>query len=155
MNRKVFYVIITFIVILIAGSSFSRETNHKYPEILIQDTLKKYSDGIFEGKSRPFYTDEPYWGIATITIRNGSFSEIRFIIRDSSLHEAFDEKYERHFEGNEVYIQQSRNDWKGVQTYPRKLAETQDIGKVDAVSGATWSYNIFKASIDEALKKSK
>jgi major membrane immunogen (membrane-anchored lipoprotein) len=28
-----------------------------------------------------------------------------------------------------------------------------DINKVDATTGATWSYNIFKASVMEALKK--
>jgi major membrane immunogen (membrane-anchored lipoprotein) len=64
----------------------------------------------------------------------------------------FDEKYEKHFEGNTEYIQQSRNDWNGAQTYPKKLSETQDINKIDAISGATWSYNIFRASVNEALK---
>ena len=34
-----------------------------------------------------------------------------------------------------------------------KLLEIQDINKLDAVSGATWSYNIFRASVKEALKR--
>jgi major membrane immunogen (membrane-anchored lipoprotein) len=77
------------------------------------------------------------------------------MIRDSNLHETFNENYERHFEGNPLYIQQCREDWKGVQRYPKKLAEAQNPDKVDAISGATWSHNIFKASLNEALKSAK
>jgi major membrane immunogen (membrane-anchored lipoprotein) len=53
------------------------------------------------------------------------------------------------------YIQQCRNDWEGVKTYPKLLSEKQDIKKVDAIAGATWSYNTFKASVNEALKNAK
>jgi major membrane immunogen (membrane-anchored lipoprotein) len=83
------------------------------------------------------------------------FTEINFIVRDSNLHETFDGNYEKHFEGNPEYIQQSRNDWKGVQTYPAVLLEKQDTGKVDAISGATWSNKIFRASVKEALKDAR
>jgi acetyl esterase/lipase len=112
----------------------------------------KYRDGIFAGSSQSLYADEPYWGIVKLKIRDNSISDISFTIRDSSLHETFNEKYEKHFEGNQNYVQQCRNDWNGVKTYPEKLHRTQDPDKVDVVSGATWSYNIFKASLKEALK---
>ena len=120
-----------------------------------QDTSIVYKDGFYEGKSQSHYTGEPYWGSAKITIKNGSLAGIDFMIRDSALHETFDGNYEKHFQGIPEYIQQSRNDWKGVQAYPKKLSEKQDINKVDAISGATWSYNIFKASVNEALKNAK
>lgn len=119
------------------------------------DSSAIYKDGTYEGMSRSKYTYEPYWGIVHLTIKNGSIQQVSFAVRDSNLHENFDGKYEKHFEGNEVYIQQSRNDWKGVQTYPEMLSEKQDLSKIDAISGATWSYNIFKASADEALKNAK
>ena len=83
------------------------------------------------------------------------FTEISFVIRDSNLHETFNGDYEKHFQGNELYIQQCRNDWNGVKTYPPKMIETQDVNKIDAISGATWSYNIFKESVKEALKRTK
>jgi major membrane immunogen (membrane-anchored lipoprotein) len=54
-----------------------------------------------------------------------------------------------------LYVDQCRKDYKGVQTYPGKLLQAQHVEKVDAVSGATWSYNIFKASVNEALKNAK
>ncbi|MBK7710612.1 MAG: CocE/NonD family hydrolase [Bacteroidales bacterium] len=112
-----------------------------------------YIDGIYEGRSRGYYTEEPYWGITRIKIENGKFTEVHFVIRDSSLHEPFDGQYEKHFAGNPVYINQSRSDWAGVQAYPKKLREKQDTNKLDAISGATWSYNIFRATVSEALKK--
>jgi major membrane immunogen (membrane-anchored lipoprotein) len=127
----------------------------KKDEKTVQDTSVIFKDGTFEGKSRARYIYEPFWGIVHLTVKNGLFTEISFVIRDSMLHETFDEKYEKHFEGNPVYIQQSRNDWNGVQTYPKKLSERQDTNKLDAISGATWSYNIFKAAVGEALKNSR
>ena len=110
-------------------------------------------DGVFEGKSQANYKDEPYVGISKITIENGKISKIDFQIIDTSKNEVFDEKYEKHFIGNELYINQCRNDWKGVQNYPKKLVEKQIIDSVDAVSGATWSYNIFKSSVKVALNE--
>jgi major membrane immunogen (membrane-anchored lipoprotein) len=121
----------------------------------VQDSVIKYKDGTYSGQSRAKYIYEPFWGKVNLTLKNGLITDIRFVIRDSNLHETFDGGYEKHFAGNDVYIQQSRNDWKGAQTYPRKFSEKQDINMVDAVSGATWSYNIFKASVNEALKNAK
>lgn len=118
-----------------------------------QDTLPKYPDGIYEGQSRHTYTEEPYWGKVRITVENGLIAGINFTIRDSNLHESFTVRYKKHYKGNPEYIKQVKNDWKGVRTYPKNLIKTQDINKIDAISGATWSYNIFKASTREALKK--
>jgi major membrane immunogen (membrane-anchored lipoprotein) len=119
---------------------------------LLQKTSKCFKDGVYEGKSRSIYTAEPFWGITSIITRDGAISEIQFMIRDSSLNETFDENYENHYKDIPEYIEQCRNDWKGVQIYPKRLLETKDTNKIDAISGATWSYNIFKASVREALK---
>jgi major membrane immunogen (membrane-anchored lipoprotein) len=114
-----------------------------------------YKDGQYSGISRSYYTDEPYFGIAHITIEKGRITDVRFSIRDSSKHELFDAGYEKHFSGNNEYVQQCRNDFRGVNSYPDSLIKYQDAGKVDAISGATWSYNIFKASVEEALASAK
>jgi beta-galactosidase len=121
----------------------------------IKEISVSYEDGFYDGISRSKYTSEPYWGRIGFTIEEGSFNNIVFTIRDSALHETFNEKYEKHFQGNQLYIQQCRNDWQGVQTYPMKLSEVQNPDKVDAISGATWSYNIFQASLKAALKNQK
>jgi major membrane immunogen (membrane-anchored lipoprotein) len=133
----------------------SNSQDIKINEKIVPDTSVMLIDGTYAGQSRAKYIGEPYWGSVRLTVKNGLLTDINFVIRDSSLHETFDEKYEKHFEGNPLYIQQSRNDWNGVQTYPKKLSERQDINKLDAVSGATWSFNIFRASVREALKNSR
>jgi major membrane immunogen (membrane-anchored lipoprotein) len=145
MKKQIFFFLLASLTVLLSSSVYSQT----------RDSTIKYKDGSYFGQSRAKYIYEPYWGNVHLTLKNGLITEIRFVIRDSNLHETFDGNYEKHFEGNNVYIQQSRNDWKGVQSYPIKFSEKQDINKVDAVSGATWSYNIFKASVNEALKNAK
>lgn len=150
MKKTAVLTVIVIVALVLLESSYRREDQN---EINVQNTLIKYQDGIYTGQSRYTYTDEPYWGNISIKIEKGIFTGINFVIRDSNLHETFTGKYKKHFKGNPEYIQQCKNDWKGVQTYPKRLKETRDINKVDALSGATWSYNIFKASAEEALKK--
>ncbi len=145
--------LITFILVMAFSFHRSKEQGTVGQEV--QDTVFRYMDGVYEGASRYSYTDEPYWGKVQLTVKNGFFIGIRFLIRDSNLHETFDGAYEKHFEGNPLYIGQSRNDWNGVQAYPKKMMEKQDIRKVDVISGATWSYNIFRASVEDALNGAK
>jgi major membrane immunogen (membrane-anchored lipoprotein) len=111
------------------------------------------SDGVFEGRSRSHYTSEPFVGITKVYISKGIISKIDFQIIDTLNNELFDDKYEKHFVGNDEYINQCRNDWQGVLMYPKELLKTQIIDSVDAVSGATWSYNIFRSSVEIALGK--
>jgi major membrane immunogen (membrane-anchored lipoprotein) len=37
----------------------------------------------------------------------------------------------------------------------RSCSKKQDPARVDCISGATWSYNIFSAASEEALKNAK
>jgi major membrane immunogen (membrane-anchored lipoprotein) len=110
-----------------------------------------YKDGIYKGISRSVYTDEPYYGHLKIVVENGKIIKVEFFVRDSAKHENVDDKYEKYFAGNDEYIKQCRNDWKGIQSYPDSLIKYQDLSKVDVISGATWSFNIFRASCQEAL----
>jgi major membrane immunogen (membrane-anchored lipoprotein) len=146
--------VIAAAVILVAAGTLSFHTGDTLTTSskIDQDTVIKYQDGKYSGQSQSTYTDEPYWGRVSFTLKEGLFTGINFIIRDSVLHEPFDSLYAKHFKDNELYIEQCINDWKGVQSYPKKLIEIQNIDKLDAVSGATWSYNIFRASVKEALR---
>lgn len=112
-----------------------------------------YKDGDYEGISRAKYLQEPFVGHVRIVIRNGHFSKIDFMIVDTIKNEVFDSSYQKYFSGNTLYMEQCRNDWKGVLYYPDRLMQTQKLEKVDAISGATWSYNIFRQSTIEALKE--
>jgi major membrane immunogen (membrane-anchored lipoprotein) len=153
MKKPAAFFIVILLTLFFSTSIFAQD--FKITDKTVKDTSVRYQDGTYEGVSQAKYKYEPYWGSVHFTLKNGVFTDINFVIRDSSLHETFNAEYEKHFEGNADYIQQSRNDWKGVQTYPKKLSEKQDINKTDAISGATWSYNIFCASVKEALKDAK
>jgi len=112
---------------------------------------RPYKDGIYCGSSRAIYIDEPYYGLSKITIENGNIIQVEFSVRDSSRQEYFNEEYEKYFAGNNEYIQQCRKNWIGINAYPDSLLKYQDLNRVDVISGATWAYNIFKASTQEAL----
>jgi major membrane immunogen (membrane-anchored lipoprotein) len=140
------------LLVIVLTTSICKAQNQNSPDEIKMAAIHLYKDGDFEGKSAAIYTDEPYWGIVRIKIENGIFKEVSFIIRDSSLHETFSKKYSVHFKGNRIYIQQCKKDSKGVKSYPKMLVKEQDIDKVDAMSGATWSCNIFKAAVNNALK---
>ncbi|WP_026055136.1 FMN-binding protein [Anaerophaga thermohalophila] len=116
---------------------------------------KGYKDGTFQGISKSIYTNEPYYGHSTIKIQNGEIIDVEFVIRDSAKHVEFDDEYEKYFAGNELYMDQCRKNRVGVISYPDSLLKYQNIDKVDAMSGATWSCNIFKASVKEALKQAR
>ena len=115
------------------------------------DNPKK--DGEYNGTSRSIYIEEPFYGHALLTIEKGRIVKVDFCVRDSDKHVTFDGEYEKYYAGNDLYVQQCRNDWKGIQAYPDSLLKYQDLSKVDAISGATWAYNIFSASVKEALNK--
>jgi major membrane immunogen (membrane-anchored lipoprotein) len=116
---------------------------------------KSYKNGTFEGRSRSKYTNEPFVAISKVFISKGEIDSVQFVIVDTSKNEIFNEKYEIHFIGNQEYIDQCRNDWKGVTQYPVSFAKLKDLDKIDAVSGATWSYNMFKSATQLALDKAK
>jgi major membrane immunogen (membrane-anchored lipoprotein) len=128
-----------FVFILLIFTAFSGDTALR--------------DGHYTGTSRAFYIEEPYYGHTGITVENGIITGVEFCIRDSVKQVYFDDEYEKYFAGNDLYMQQCRNDRKGVRSYPDSLLKYQDLNKVDVISGATWSYNIFKASAEEALSK--
>jgi major membrane immunogen (membrane-anchored lipoprotein) len=114
-----------------------------------------YQDGVFIGESQSVYVDESYYGITKITVQDGMITGVDFKVLDKAADEIFDEKYESHFKDNPLYIAQCRNDWRGIQTYPEKFLKVQDIDKVDVITGATWSYNLFKASLLAALQNAR
>ena len=114
------------------------------------NTLK---NGTYEGKSCSIYGNEPYKGVTIITIKNGKIQQVTFNILDTLKNELFDRNYSSHFPSEPLYQKQCVEDWKGVLLYPAQLVKKQDLKKVDAVTGATWSHNLFVSSASIALKK--
>ena len=114
---------------------------------------KKQADGEFEGESRGDYLSENYWGVSKIELEKGKLADIEFYIIDKNLDEIFGNEYEKHYEGNETYIRQCRNECAALPVYVKKLLDSGDINQVDAITGATWSYDLLKASYLAAMDK--
>jgi major membrane immunogen (membrane-anchored lipoprotein) len=123
--------------------------------LLSFSTGQSRKDGLYIGITRSVYIDEPYYAHSEIKVEKGKIVAIKFFVRDSAKHVCFDDKYEKYFAGNDLYIQQCRSDWKGIQSYPDTLLKYQDLDKVDVISGATWSYNMFMDSVREALSSAE
>ncbi|MCF8357623.1 MAG: FMN-binding protein [Prolixibacteraceae bacterium] len=124
--------------------------------MLLLATLTASAEGNeYTGRSQSVYNSEPYMGFVTISFNVNEIDSVRFQIVDTLNNEVFGPDYEKHYPDNAHYRQQCRNDWQGVLHYPKELLKKQSIDSVDAVSGATWSYNIFKAAVNDAFKKNK
>jgi len=133
--------------------TFAHENNTRSRNVAISDTSASFLDGSYEAFSQGGYTAEPFWGHIFITVESGLFSEVLFTIRDTTTHEPVDSMYGViHYSGNPEYMQQCVNDGHGIEEYPARLMQSQNLDKVDAITGATWSYNIFMASADKALE---
>jgi len=110
-------------------------------------------NGTFEGRSCSQYCNEQYKGVTLITVKNGKIKNVSFQIIDTVKNELFDQNYSSHFPTEPIYQKQCVEDWKGVQNYPAQLLKKQQLKNVDAVTGATWSHNLFISSATVALKK--
>lgn len=119
--------------------------------LLLANRDAKAEGNEFKGRSQSVYTAEPYVGFVTIVLNENVITDVNFQIVDTLKNEVFDPNYEKHFPNNARYRQQCRNDWQGVLHYTKELLEKQNIDSVDAISGATWSYNLFKATVENAL----
>jgi uncharacterized protein with FMN-binding domain len=156
LNRKYLPAVLIPLVLIGIAVAFFTSLSYHNNNAVVETALSSYKDGVYEGSSQSVYTSESYHGIAKVYIKQHRITKVDFKIIDQAKDVIFDQNYgPKYFAGNEYYIKQSENDWHGVQTYPQKFILSQDLNKVDAITGATWSYNIFKDSVTKALEKAK
>jgi len=114
----------------------------------------KYKDGTYEVETEP--DNEGYITKGTLTIKEGIITEVDWGLFDSNLdNKPFDENYAEVFVNNKAFFDQSQSDWTGSRGYSSKFIETQDLEKVDAVTGATWTNEKFIEIMKLALKKAE
>lgn len=111
-----------------------------------------YKDGTYTVKTG--VDAEGFYTKATLVIKKGKIQKVSWSIIDST-NRVFDKNYEAVYTGNQVYIQQCRDEMKGIKIYGPELIKVQDVKKVDAVSKATWSNNKFKEVVSLALARAK
>ncbi len=153
MKTKISLIVLCILVLSLITLSFQEDDGTKAGNMVASDTSSNYLDGTYHGYSQASYTGEQFWGHIRIALANGSFTDIQFTIRDSVNHEPVDSMYGvNHYAGNPEYMQQCVNEEHGIEAYPQRLMESQNFDNVDAITGATWSYNIFMASAEVALQ---
>ncbi len=98
------------------------------------------------------FETEPYKAVADLEIKGGKITAVQWVIMDTMRNVPFDSTYGRYMEGNALYVDQCKKDWQGSRGYAPRLIQTQDINRVDAVTGATWTHMLFKKAVQDALR---
>lgn len=146
--KKLVLLLVLLSVLVTIGSGCSQPAKAAGP------SAAKYQDGTYEFKGQ---TDgEGYYVKGKLTVSAGKIESADWAIYDANRgNEIFDKDYEVVFTGNDTYIQQCRDNLKGMAEYAPKLIATQDAAQVDVVSGATWAYNKFYEFAQGALKEAE
>lgn len=120
---------------------------------VLEEGTTVYQDGVYEVQTEPDY--EKYYTKATVTIEGGKITSVDWTIYDEGNDNVpFDSEYYKILAPyGAVYEQQGKDDWAGSRGYTDALIESQDVDKVDAVSGATWTNKKFKEIVKMALEK--
>ena len=119
-----------------------------------------YKDGTYEGRSSVYEGDEDGngdgYGVVTITIKDGAVTECEFKTyqTDGTLK---DENYGKQNGevANRDFYNKAQRAVQASQNYAEQLAAKGDLKEVDAISGATISYDEFKEAVRLALKQAK
>jgi major membrane immunogen (membrane-anchored lipoprotein) len=109
-----------------------------------------YKDGTYTAKSSP--DERGAVGEITVTIQQGKITQADYkgIQKDGKIKDVDYGKTNGKIENPEFY-KKAQQGLKGAMTYGPRLVETQDLDKVDSISGATLSYKQFSEAGHKAL----
>lgn len=112
---------------------------------------QSYKDGTYTAQSSP--DERGAVGEVTLVISNGKISKAEYkgIMKDGTVKGSDYGKTNGKIENQEFYNKAQRA-LRGTATYAPELVKTQAVDKIDAVSGATVSYNQFAEATEKALK---
>jgi major membrane immunogen (membrane-anchored lipoprotein) len=118
--------------------------------VLGPEVMGIYKNGTYEGHTPKDV--EGYNALALIEVKKSFITAVGWKIYDNNLKRYFDSTYEEVYTGNALYIQQCRDNMKGMVAYGPQLIETQNVDSVDCITGATWCFYKFKQVVKIALK---
>lgn len=152
MNRCRFGIFICVAAALLVSGCGSKDAKTSVEPQLSSPTA--YKDGIYTGQSQP--DDRGAVGKVVITVQQGKIvkAEYQGLQKDGKVKDAEYGKTNGKIENQEMY-DKAQKAVKAAASYGPKLVETQSVGKVDAVSGATVSYKQFVEAVGLALKNAK
>jgi major membrane immunogen (membrane-anchored lipoprotein) len=122
---------------------------------------KSYADGTYTGQSSVYESDEDEgngngYGVVTLTIQDNTIVSCTYLTYepDGTLK---DENYglQDGAVANRDYYNKAQKAIAACDVYAEELVETNDLKKVDAVSGATINYKNFEEAVKDALKQAE
>jgi major membrane immunogen (membrane-anchored lipoprotein) len=119
-----------------------------------------YADGTYTGQSSVYESDDDGngngYGVVTLTIKDNKIVECSYQTYepDGTLK---DENYGMKDGGvaNRDYYNKAQKAIAACDVYAQKLVDTNDVGQVDAVSGATINYDNFTEAVLDALQQAE
>ena len=111
-------------------------------------------DGVYEGSSGP--DESGAWGEVNVTVREGKVAACAFITREKD-GTIKGENYGK-INGeisNPGFYEKAQLAVRAMERYAKQFAETGKLDQVEAVSGATISYDQFMEAVEMALKKAQ
>lgn len=120
---------------------------------------KSYVDGTYTGKSSMFDDNDGEgdgYGEVTITIKDGAIVDCIFNTYDTDGNLKDEDYGKQNGEiANQDYYNKAQKALAGSKEYAKLLVETGDYHSIDAISGATISYDQFMEAVDDALSQAK
>jgi major membrane immunogen (membrane-anchored lipoprotein) len=113
-----------------------------------------YRDGVYTGRSGE--DDTGAWGEVTITVAGERIADCRFITRqkDGTVKGEDYGKVNGKISSQDFY-NKAQLAVRAMEQYAARYRETGDLGKVEAVSGATIAFDQFNEAVEQALEKAK
>ena len=125
---------------------------------------KSYADGVYTARSALYEalldadgdTGGDGYGVATVTIRDGAVADCEFTTYMADGTPKDGDYGKRGGEiANQDYYNKAQRAVKASQNYAEQLAAKGDLKQVDAISGATISYNEFVEAVEAALEQAE
>jgi major membrane immunogen (membrane-anchored lipoprotein) len=114
--------------------------------------VSDYQDGTYVGKSSE--DEDGAYGEVTITVEGGKIADCVYVTwqKDGTIKDENYGKVNGEISNQEFY-DKAQLAVDAMEGYARQLAETGNLSDVDAVSGATISYDQFVEAVENALQK--
>lgn len=108
-------------------------------------------DGDYSGQSEA--ESDGSYGVVNFTVSSGSVTAASFVIYDAD-GTAHDENYGLGSDGkpaDQQFYQRAQNAVAAEKQYVSEFEETGDQSQVESVAGASLSYRLFRAAVDDAI----
>jgi major membrane immunogen (membrane-anchored lipoprotein) len=122
---------------------------------------KNYADGTYTGQSSVYVSDGDEsngngYGVVTITIKDNTITECTYETYEPDGTLKDDDYGTQNGEvANRDYYNKAQKAIAACEKYAENLVKTNDIGEVDAISGATINYDNFTEAVEDALQQAE